>query len=1234
MEMDKLQEFDLLDGPLQGTNLIEASAGTGKTYAITALFLRLILEKALFVDQILVVTYTVAATEELRDRIRRKLREAIAAFSSGQSADRFLTELVRKIPNRKEAVARLQVALHDFDEAPIFTIHGFCQRTLHERAFESGSLFDTELSTDQQSIPEEIANDFWRRHFYQAPPELVIYAQNKKYSPGYFLDLLKRKTPGQDPKVIPESGPVELNSLKTFRRDFEGLKETWPGVRQTVLEKLSDPALKYYGTPEKLIGLMDQYTAAQWPALPLFEKFEKFTTATLAESTKKKQITPQHPFFDLCQNFQEKATALMAEMDRYLLFLKAEIFRYLGKELPARKQRKNIQFFDDLLTRLSSSLQKAGGEELARAIQDRYRAALIDEFQDTDPVQYAIFHSVFAREGSILFLIGDPKQAIYSFRGADLFAYLKAASHVDSRYTLTNNWRSEPGLIRAVNEIFSGGEKPFVYDEISFQKAGFREHLQDMLRIRGKSEPPFRLWFLEGDADKPLSKERARKPISRAVAAEISRLIDLGRQGKALIGGHPVREEDMAVLVRTNDEASYIQEALGALQIHSVLYSTANVFDSHEALEMDRVLAGIAEPHRESLLRAALATDMLGVSGEALERLTRDEAAWEDWLARFREYYEIWERQGFIRMFRYFLFREKVRSRLLSLPGGERRLTNVLHLSEILHQEATERKLGMLGLLKWLTNQRNQDLPRLEEHQLRLESDANAVRVVTIHKSKGLEYPIVFCPFAWAGSTIKKNREFTFHDVEDGGRLKLVIDPSGDPRRRHLAEKEILAENLRLLYVSLTRARNRCYLVWGRFHEAETSAPAYILHPPDKKCLKCAKMPEMPQIEPTKTSYNFLSNGKAENIVEETKEHFLALTDEKIREELKDLSRRSSGTVLLANLPEEPGEELLPAPEKKEELTFPVFSGRIVRDWQIASFSSLVSARKKEVEAPEHGAVDVPDHDQETAAAEPPPIVLEDPSGIFAFPKGARAGTMLHEIFESLDFAGTEASATAKLVTGKLRDHGFDLHWQETLCQMTRKVLAAPLLPECPEFTLSCLTTKDRLSELEFYFPLERITPETLKEIFAQSGEKQIPDRFPGQIENLAFRPARGYMKGFIDLVFQYDGRFYLVDWKSNFLGTRVEDYDSPALQAEMDENFYALQYHLYALALHQYLRMRLPDYDYEKHFGGVFYIFLRGVDPESGPEFGIFRALPGKKLIEGLAKNLIARVPQPASGM
>ncbi len=1195
-----ITSFNLLESPLIGTNLIEASAGTGKTYTISGLFLRLILEKGFSVNDILVVTYTVAATEELRDRIRKKLREAMEAFISGHSFDEFLNGLVQKIPDAQEAIQLLQGALHDFDEAPIFTIHGFCQRTLHESAFESGSLFDTELIPDQERLKEEIVRDFWRRHFYDAPWEFVGYAQSKKVSPKNFLELLRKGTAHLDSQIIPKIESAKLNSLEAFRQDVQRLKKEWQKAREEVLEKISDPALKYYTNPQKHIEAMDDYVG-HGAGLPLFKGYEKFTSSKLVESTKKNCKTPKHPFFDLCEDFQEKAKALTSEMDRQILFLKRELFRYLKKELPARKERQNIQSFDDLLIRLRDALEKTGGDDLARAIQTRYRAALIDEFQDTDPIQYAIFKSVFGGEESILFLIGDPKQAIYSFRGADLFAYMRAAGHVNSRYTLTKNWRSESGLITGVNTIFSNRENPFIYEAIPFEPSTSKERKeQEFLRIDGKSEPPFHFWFVDArqvaESGKPITKGLARELIPAATAGEIYRLIDLGKKGKALIGNNPLREADIAVLVRTNNEARLVQEALTDLGVPSVLHSMGNLFDTDEAVEMTRVLAAVAEPNHEQMLRVALATDMLGVGGEDLERLMRDETGWEDWLVRFREYYEMWERHGFIRMFRYFLLREKVRTRLLSFPDGERRLTNMLHLSEVLHQESTERKLGMVGLLKWLRQQRDPDSPRLEEHQLRLESDANAVKIVTIHKSKGLEYPIVFCPFNWGGSQIGENEEFLFHDGDDDWRLNLVLNPQDNPNRV-FAEKEILAENLRLLYVSLTRAKNRCYLVWGRFNEAGTSALAYLLHPPD---------------------------GKSENIVEATGEKFEGLTDADIHRELAALTRKAKGAIQLSDMPMAPGKEQLPPPEGKEELVFQEFSGSIRRDWQIASFSLLLSGRQKEAERSIPAAIDLPDYDQEINAEETIPV--QEPKGIFAFPKGARPGTLLHDIFEHIDFAEKDLSSIKTIVTGKLKEYGFESHWQETVCEMVQKVLAAPLQMEKNGLTLSCIEMKDRLTELEFYFPLQPITPKKLKKVFAEHAGPEIADRFPQQIENLNFVPAQGFMKGFMDLVFQWQGRFFLADWKSNYLGSRVEDYGHRALLKEMEENFYFLQYHLYTLALHQYLKKRLPDYAYEKHFGGVFYIFLRGVSPESGPEFGIYRDLPRKELIDALSSELITQ--------
>ena len=1198
----KTPGFDLLNSPLEGTNLIEAGAGTGKTYTITGLFLRLILERRLPVNEILVVTYTVAATEELRDRIRRKIREALEACSVGTSPDSFLQSLVLKVPDREEAAALLRAALLDFDEAAIFTIHGFCQRTLHESAFESGSLFDTELEPEQETgLIEEIVQDFWRRHFYDAPWEWVQYALSLNLGPVTFLELLKKGRSQHDLKIIPLTGPVVFTTLEPFRRAYGELRNAWPEVRDEVEQAFSDPALSadYTDQVVETLGLMDAFLAENSPAFPLPEKFEKFTTAGLEKKTRKNWETPRHPYFLLGDALKQAAGALRLEMDRHLLFLKGAVFQTLWQELPIRKQQRNIQSFDDLLIRLRRSLEKAGGDELSREVRKRYRAALIDEFQDTDPVQYAIFQNIFGKGGSILFLIGDPKQAIYSFRGADLFAYLKAAGRVGRRYTLDGNWRSEPGLIAAVNTVFGSRENAFLYREIPFEPAVAEEGgTQSFLTIRGKAESPLHFWLVNSGDGGLINKGEAEALIPGAVAGEISRLLRLGRKGEALLGSRRLREGDLAVLVRTNRQARLMQAAQARLKIASVLYTSGNLFDTYEAQEVQRVLDGIVHPLREGRIRAALATNLLGVTGETLERLTRDEAGWEEWLSRFREYYETGERKGFIRMFRYFLLREKVRSRLLGLPNGERRLTNVLHLSEVLHQRAVEEKLSLNGLLKWVARQRDPGSPRLEEHQLRLESDSEAVKIVTIHKSKGLEYPIVFCPFNWDPSKIKKGA-FSFHDREDGWRLNLVLDPkAGDFRALvELAEQEELAENLRLLYVSLTRAKNRCYLIWGRFRDAETSSLAYLLVPP----------------------------GDAdESIVQKVGTHFQAKTDEMLRQDLDGLARKSKEMIRVTDLPRAPGEEVSPAGKDLEELTGRVFRGPVSRDWQIVSFSRLTVGVKETFDSlqSEDVSADLPDHDQALATEEP--LLEPEPFSIFAFPRGAKAGTLLHDLLENLDFTETDPPVIIKLVADKLAEYGFDPKWQETIGGLIGRVLAATLPSPSGGFTLAQISRAERLSELEFYFPLQRVTPQGLGKIFADHVGTGMPAGFHARLEKLDFQPARGFMKGFIDLVFQFQGRFYLVDWKSNFLGARVEDYHRENLVRAMEDHFYRLQLNLYVLALHRYLEYRVPGYRYAEHFGGAYYLFLRGMDPGEEKGFGIYYESPGEGLIEALSRSLI----------
>jgi exodeoxyribonuclease V beta subunit len=1200
--MADYQIFDPLKTPLEGTNLIEAGAGTGKTYAITGLFLRLLLEKNLSIHQILVVTFTEAATQELKERIRGKIREAVTAFSSGRSRDAFLEKLVREHPFPKKAATDLQEALRNFDEAAIFTIHGFCRRMLHENAFESGNLFDTELVTDPSPMIQESLDDFWRKQIYTASPLFVSYALEQGFSPKELFSLFKRKMSQPFLRVIPETGDPDTGPLeKRFRDAFSAARDQWPSVKEEVIAILSSYEGLHKGKykPSKVEVWQNEMDALlsygeNTPAL--FPDFEKFTRSALEDggNLRKGFTPPEHPFFDLCEALHRASQALENTFCTRLMGLKARMFREVDESLSMKKTEKNVQTFDDLLLKLESALAGKGGEDLALAIRGKYRAALIDEFQDTDPVQYAIFRNIFGRGGSILFLVGDPKQSIYGFRGADIFAYMEAAEKVRSHYTLAENWRSEPRLIQAVNTLFSASHRPFVFERLFFRPATAANRKEDQdLTIEGRKAPPFHVWFMDaetyGSRDGVITKGVAREKLPGLVAEEIVRLLNLGKKGKALIGRRQLAAKDIAVLVRQNREALLVQKALWERSVPSVLYSLENLFDSHEALEMERFLSAVAEPGESSLLRAALSSDMMGLTGEALEALILDEGGWEERLARFRHYHELWQERGFVHMFQIFLQKEKVLTRLMAFADGERRNTNVLHLMEALHAASTERKLNTTGLLKWLAEQRDPEAPRSDEHQLRLESDENAVNLVTIHKSKGLEYPIVFCPFSWDGVRGRKGKEpVVFHDPDNRGRVILDLGSDEDKSHHALAEKEALAENLRLLYVALTRAKCRVYLIWGRFNGADTSAPAYLLHGP-----------------PAESS---------DRLVDEISRAFKKLRNDELLSRAKALMKEPSASIEILAEREGPGERFSPLPGDVQIRGPRHFAGRIDKQWKISSFSSLVSNRAHSEELTDYDALPAPE-------PEDPVGLLEEPAGIFAFPKGARAGTFFHDIFEHLDFCNSSVSSKQDLVNEKLAHYGFELSWMETVCALLDKVLGVPLDPGRRDFRFSKVRNEDRLNELEFYFPLKSLSPETVGRIM---GNDDLCHKMPQSLERLNFSPLRGFMKGFIDMVFRFENRYYLVDWKSNFLGSRVEDYSVENLARTMEQNFYTLQYTLYVLALNQYLKMRVQKFDYERHFGEVLYVFLRGVDPAKGPGFGIYRAKPSREVIEALTEELM----------
>ena len=1209
-----MKPLDLINTPLEGINLIEASAGTGKTYTIEGLFLRLVLEKRLRVDQILVVTFTIAATEELKGRIRAKLLQAEKAFYTGTSNDHLLMDILKSHTDHRAAVDLIHAALVEFDKASIFTIHGFCARILFEHAFETGNLFDTELITDQTELIREVAEDYWRKNFYNAPLEFISFFTKKIRGPGYFWQLM-RKIRAAEINIVPQISEPPLNTLPAFRAAFQHLNDQWTEARPTVIQALRDPALSgtQYGSlrpAENAAGLtkrdikiramvdaMDKYAAPNSAGFPLFKGFEKFTARGLNQAARKNQSPPSHDFFVTCDDVYRNAAGLEEELENYFVYLKSELFDYATVELRERKSQKNIQFFDDLLVLVKQALSAQNSNPLADAIRQRYKAALVDEFQDTDSVQYNIFSRLFAAKDSLLFMIGDPKQAIYSFRGADIFSYIQAARHAGAKFTLTENWRSEPFLITAVNTIFSNMKNPFLFKEIPF----------DAARPGGKppigpkeNKAPLRIWYLDSrnhsEKDKPISKSEATRLIAAALAEEICRIVTTESE--------PWHPGDMAVLVRTNRQAQMVKAQLTAKGLPSVLYSSGNIFDSHEAMEVEKILLSISEPDNPAHLKAALAMDMMGAKGADLVSAQLETHQWEKRLATIREYFQVWQRFGFMRMFRMVLARENIRQRLLSFADGERRLTNVLHLAEIIHQESTQRNLGITGVLKWLAEQRDPHSPRLEEHQLRLESDEKAVKIVTIHKSKGLEYPVVFCPYGWEGSFLRAP-EIIFHQADEDRSLTLDLGSDAHDFNAVRAQNELLAENIRLLYVALTRAKYICYLVWGRINTAESSALAYLLHPSDRLQLDYS----------------------SEDLVAELKRHVGGKSDEDRMADLNQLVKKSQGSIEVIAMPGPSDRNFFEQPDAAEALAAKQFAGKIDRTREVSSYSSLISRRISDVDLPDRDAVadlfkHLADSDRSEEWSVPRPPGEHD--DIFTFPKGSRTGNFFHDLFEHLDYTGSSARDISRAVQNLLPTYGFDGTWQHIVSETISHVLNVPLRAEAQNLTLSSLASKNRINEMEFYFPLNAITPKTLQSLFRRHGSIDAKADFPGRLEELVFSPAGGFMKGYIDLVFRHQDQFYLVDWKSNYLGPTIDDYRQDVLYRTMQENYYILQYHLYVVALCQYLRLRESGFRYESDFGGVFYIFIRGIDSRRDPEFGIYHDLPHSDFINALGKALI----------
>ncbi len=1291
-----MSSFDPWALDLSGTQLIEASAGTGKTYTLTTLYLRLLVEQDLLPSEILVVTYTHAATAELRDRVRGRIREAIASVGDPHSepALRSLALRAQAMAEQGGKVNPLRRALQEFDEAAIYTIHGFCQRTLQENAFESGMAFDAELIEDSEGLERILANDLWSRLLADEDPGFVEWLRSGggrrwEFEPEALRrSILRELGADEEMPILPpladvaEGGPGDFEAL---RATAEALWVRWAGVWETRRETVSAillgkndlkrtsykvetieskwlPHLDALATTISIAGNAGAMNAAELPSW-----WKNLVPKGLEKGLKKNGQAVEDPFFDACDELADAVSALDGARRARVLGLRVRFVAEAREEARKRREERHLLFFDDLLCELRSALRPPSGNRLAELLRTRYRFALIDEFQDTDPVQYEIFRRVWhdakgmlAGEGQRgLFLIGDPKQAIYSFRGADVFTYLTARKDARAgRHDLGTNWRSRPEVIAAVNSLFGQPAQPFGLDAIEFNPVSARPDAPASLSIPDRSLAGLRVLMadraLAAEADvvsesveKGFPLRFGRTTFMQAFARDVADLLDSGGE----IDGRPIRPSDIAILCRRKVELAQARRALEALGIPCVDRGDSDVFDSREAWELLSVVRAWLRSSDPALLRAALSTGAHGFDAAAIRALSDESPDLANVAERFAEYARIWAQSGFGLAFESWRRNEAVTERLLRMQDGERRLTNWLHLAELLQRVEHDLAVSRIGLVAWLDRAIAASEARgefaSEASLLRLERDDQAVSLVTLHRSKGLEYEFVYLPSLWedpaargpsvasANDAEKPKKPIRYHDEATG---KRTLDLGGPDYADHVerGQEEGLSEQLRLLYVGMTRAKQQCVVLWGAVGKAYQKTPlAWLLH-----------------------ARSWEGEGKKRK---DSPKVLRSWTDEEWRSAWVEIDDQAGGpsvgaiSIEYANFAIR--ERWIARRAENAPLEFE--SGRRIlgRPFVTTSFSALVRNAHVENRAGRAGealagpVVTGQDRDddlmlgEDVAETDLAPDLAAD---MHSFPRGAEAGILLHDVLERVDFSTCDSEAIEAIARQMIRRSRFSADDPDLVSQIVHVASSVARTPlhaaqrtalhsskhtprgsSADSFCLADLPADQRRPEIEFTLAApggqgkEGFSPKALAAVLAGADEGSPLRRYAGRVAQMNWRDLNGYLRGFIDSVFHDGERYYLIDYKSNHLGSRQVDYLGERLVQPMIDHDYVLQYLIYSIALDRHLAQRRPDYDYALHFGGVYYLFLRGLAESHEPGCGVFFDRPSQDLIRAASALL-----------
>ena len=1208
-----MQDFHVAQLPLppQGTHLVEASAGTGKTYSIAALFTRLVVLEGWAPENILVVTFTEAATAELKNRLRARLGEVLAALQSGETPDdEFLQHLLAEAlakQERSKLILQLQAALSGFDTAAIYTIHGFCLRVLGDYAFLCGVPFELETGPADTAVRLVAAQDFWREHVADHPQNARIAARfgiTPASVLAEFSGSLKRAFLDYR---LPE------NRLPQIQK---GLHAAWQKLQrnaeeiETVYRRIK-PQLHggtFNASVDTLFAELRQAAqeGLEQPVLSKPDKLLCFEDNALRGKIKKNQhieeadIAALQPLTVLGRRLAEIGGAEQEAAIR----LKLECLGYLKTRLAEDKRRSPRRDYDDLLLDVHAALSNPEhpeqAEALAQALAAKWRVALIDEFQDTDPLQYAIFHTAFIRQGVPVFLVGDPKQAIYGFRGADIHAYLAAAADTapEQSYTLHTNYRSHSNLVNGIGHLFAARSRPFVLPQIAYPDVQ-AARAESLLSPAPDAAVAVR-WINPSVEDGKLpNKDFLRELSANYCACEIAARLNQAFSGSLMIEdkdskkNKPLHPGQIAVLVRKHEEGEMVSRALKRRGVRSVLLQQQSVFDTPEAEALHSLLLFWLAPQQTEYLRFVLGGIFYGYTAQDLAELNGNENCLAEWIALAETAAEAWQQHGIYTALTRFARQSGLEQHLL-YTRNERSFTNFWQLAEILALAADE-CVTPSALAQWLEAQlQNVEKDKKNtEYQLRLESDEDLVKIVTMHAAKGLEYPLVFCPFVWDTSR-DLVKDWNIISQSNGRNLLLAKAQLGEEDERQLFAED-LGERLRLLYVALTRAREQlvlyaapcsntpentfaylltetgeddCHAIRSHWSSFEGQGRAEALRQAWLKRIQSAAPGQLQWLEgePPEASYRARDEqqgGYRALVLPERPLQFIRHTS------FTGLSRQTLAAEewlpekLLAD--ENPAAETERLPENEHS--------KFLRS---KSSSDELRSNGRNVVQP-NGQGDLWLNEAETA--------------LLAFPAGTQPGICLHSILEQTDFVHPAAEQAASYAD-ILDKHGFEAEqWLPAVLEMVEAVRCAPL---AENMQLSDIPADSRVAEMGFVLHLHDFGLKRLRRWFARP-DIGLPENAAAHLPQLDFHAVTGFLNGFIDLIAAgKNGRVCVIDYKSNHLGSRLADYGQAAMSAAVSEHHYYLQALIYAVATARYLKQRraLPEYIH------VRYLFVRGLNP------------------------------------